>query len=152
MLLSKTSEYGIRAMLHLAGVGGDVYLPVKRISKDLDISFHFLTKIFQQLTRAELVDSYRGPNGGVRLRCEVRSIAVKDILVALEGDDLFTKCVLGLPECGEGHPCPLHEHWARSRMQIETMFGGKSLIDLGAELRSGGFRLRATGEWTEPTK
>ncbi|MBT6581852.1 MAG: Rrf2 family transcriptional regulator, partial [Bacteroidetes Order II. Incertae sedis bacterium] len=62
MLLSKTSEYGIRAMLHLAGVGGDVYLPVKRISKDLDISFHFLTKIFQQLTRAELVYSYRGPN------------------------------------------------------------------------------------------
>ena len=137
-------------MLHLAGVGGNGYLPVKRISKELDISFHFLTKIFQQLTRAELVDSYRGPNGGVRLRCEARTIAVRDIVIALEGSDLFTRCVLGLPDCGEARPCPLHGHWAESRARIEEMLGGKSLTDLGTELRGGGFRLHASDEWIGP--
>lgn len=150
MLLSKTSEYGIRAMLHLAGVGCDEYVSVKRISGELDISFHFLTKIFQQLTRSGLVDSYRGPNGGVRVHGNPKNVTVREIVVALDGSDLFTKCVLGLPGCGEDHPCPLHEHWAESRGRIEKMLGGQTLFDLGKNLRSGGFRLRANAVWTEP--
>jgi len=149
MLLSKTSEYGIRSMLHLAGVGGNEYLSVKKISENLDISFHFLTKIFQQLARAGLVDSYRGPNGGVRLRGEAKMITVRSIVVALDGEDLFTKCVLGLPGCTEDRPCPLHQHWIISRSEIEEMLSGKTLEDVGQDLRSGGYRLKPGAEWTE---
>ena len=69
-------------MLHLAGIGGDEYVPVKKISQTLNISFHFLTKIFQQLARAGLISSYRGPNGGVRLEIDASKITVKAVVVA----------------------------------------------------------------------
>ncbi len=147
MLLSKTSEYGVRAMLHLAGIGSEKYTAVRKISEELDISFHFLTKIFQQLTRSGLVESYRGPNGGIRLGDKEENITVRDIIVALEGDKMFTECVLGLPECGEGQPCPLHHRWTGVREEVEKMLGSKTLEDIGEELRNGDFRLRAGSIW-----
>ncbi len=149
MLLSKTSEYGIRAMLHLAGIGGNEYVSVKKISDTLDISFHFLTKIFQQLARAGLISSYRGPNGGVRLEQNAQNITVRDVVVALDGPDLFTKCVLGLPGCTEDRPCPLHNQWITSRAEIEIMLGKKSLEEVGQDLRSGGYRLRPGAQWSD---
>jgi len=134
-------------MLHLAGIGGNEYTAVRTISGELDISFHFLTKIFQHLTRSGLVDSYRGPNGGIRLSGDANEISVRDIIVALEGDKMFTECVLGLPGCEESHPCPLHSHWAKVRQEVETMLGSKSLKDIGEDLRSGGYRLKAGAVW-----
>lgn len=149
MLLSKTSEYGIRAMLHLAGIGGNEYVSVKKISETLDISFHFLTKIFQQLAKSNLIDSYRGPNGGVRISGSPGQITVRAVVTALDGEDLFSKCVLGLPGCTKDHPCPLHNNWITSRSAIEQMMSEKTLEDVGADLRAGGYRLKAGALWEE---
>ena len=149
MLLSKTSEYGIRAMLHLAGLSSNEYLSVKRISENLNISFHFLTKIFQQLSKAGLIDSYRGPNGGVRLSQDPKAINVRAVVVALDGDGLFTQCVLGLPGCTHYRPCPLHAQWTDSRNEIERMLGEKTLEDVGNDLRAGGYRLNPGQEWSD---
>lgn len=142
MLLNKTSEYGIRAMLYLAQAGSDGYISAGEIGKHLDISAHFLTKIMQQLTAAGLVKSYRGPNGGLALARDPESISVRDVYVALEGDSLFDECVLGLPECGNRKPCPFHDQWATTRDRISLMMSEQSLKDLGADLREGVYRLR----------
>jgi Rrf2 family protein len=143
MLLNKTSEYGIRAMLYLAQAESEGYISAGEIGDRLDISAHFLTKIMQQLTAAGLVKSYRGPNGGLALARSARNISVRDIYAALEGEDLFTECVLGLPECGRQKPCPFHDRWASARDRIEKMMTAQSLADLGEDLRSGTYRLRA---------
>ena len=63
MLLSKSTEYGIRATLYLTSLKQDGYVSIRAISDELDISFHFLTKIFQKLTQAGLLQSFRGPRG-----------------------------------------------------------------------------------------
>lgn len=142
MLLNKTSEYGIRAMLYLAQAGGDGYISAGDIGRDLDISAHFLTKIMQQLTEAGLVKSYRGPNGGLALARDPESISVREVYVALEGDALFNECVLGLPGCGNRKPCPFHDQWATARDRINRMMSEQSLNDLGEDLRDGVYRLR----------
>lgn len=144
MLLNKTSEYGIRAMLYLAQAGGDGYISAGDIGKHLNISAHFLTKIMQQLTAAGLVKSYRGPNGGLAIAREPASISVRDVYVALEGDSLFTECVLGLPGCGNRKPCPFHDRWAEARERISGMMGDQTLADLGNDLRDGLYRVRPT--------
>ena len=66
MLLSRSAEYGLRAALYLASLEPSGFVSIRDISDHLGLSFHFLTKIFQKLTRAGLLHSYRGPNGGVR--------------------------------------------------------------------------------------
>lgn len=130
MLLSKTCVYGIRATLYLASVEGENYVSIKSISSKLDISFHFLTKILQMLTSAEIMESFRGPRGGVRLIGNPNEVTLMDIVAAIDGKDLFIECALGLPGCGVAQPCPLHDKWARTRDRIRFLLESTSLIEL----------------------
>ncbi len=129
-MLSKSCEYGLRASLYLASLDRDGYTSIGTISEELDISFPFLTKIFQKLNDADLLTSQRGPKGGVALTKSPDEIALYDIVVAIDGDELFEECVLGLPECGDAEPCPLHNQWIDKRDQVETMFRSATLAEL----------------------
>jgi Rrf2 family protein len=144
MLLSKSCEYGIRAVLHLVALGETGYTSIRRISGDLGISFHFLTKIFQQLTEAGLLLSLKGPRGGVRLARSAESISMRDVIAAIDGVGLFTECVLGLPACNQDNPCPLHAQWGPQRAQIDALFGKTALATLAADINRLGLRLRST--------
>jgi Rrf2 family protein len=145
MLLSKSCEYGLRAMLYLASLGDEAedgadadeapdstreYVSIRTISDELDIGFSFLTKVFQRLNDAGLLTSKRGPGGGVALTRRPDRISLYDIVVAIDGDDLFEECVLGLPGCGEAEPCPLHDPWMQTRGQLETMFRSTTLAEV----------------------
>ncbi|HCT51303.1 MAG TPA: transcriptional regulator, partial [Balneola sp.] len=66
MLLSKSCVYGLRASIYLASKSDEEFNSIKEMSDKLEISFHFLTKILQQLTAESLMVSYKGPKGGIR--------------------------------------------------------------------------------------
>jgi Rrf2 family transcriptional regulator, iron-sulfur cluster assembly transcription factor len=143
MLLSKSCEYGIRATLHLARLKSAGYVSIRDISDDLDISFHFLTKIFQKLTLAGILASFRGPNGGVALARPARDISLLDLVTAIDGQGLFHECILGLPGCGNRTPCPLHASWAVERSRLKSMFESMTLAATAEELETLGLRLSA---------
>lgn len=129
-MLSKSCEYGLRAMLYLASLEPNGYVSIGSISEELDISFPFLTKIFQKLNEADLLTSQRGPKGGVALKKPADEISLYDVVVAIDGDDLFNECVLGLPGCGDAEPCPVHDHWNEERSRIENIFKQSTLAEL----------------------
>ena len=141
MLLSKSCEYGVRAVLYLVSHETERYVSIRKISKELDISFHFLTKIFQKLTQAGLMQSFRGPNGGIALARPADEITLRDIVIAIEGPELFKECVLGLPGCGDREPCPLHASWGVVREQLELMFASETLADFANKIQTLNFRL-----------
>jgi Rrf2 family protein len=130
MLLSKSCEYGIRASLYVSMHGGDEYLPIRVISADLDMSAHFLTKILQQLTRAGIMKSFKGPKGGVALARPASDIRLMDLVAAIDGPQLFQECMLGLPGCGERKPCPLHNRWMIERSRLAALFEATTLDEL----------------------
>src|SRR5690625_3175503 len=121
MLLSKSFVYCIRAALYLAARESGDYVPIRKMSEKLDISFHFLTKILQQLTASGLLESYKGPKGGVRLSRSGEEITLLELVLAIDGPAMLTECALGLPGCGVLKPCPMHEKWAVTREQTKTM-------------------------------
>jgi Rrf2 family protein len=129
-MLSKSCEYGLRAVLYLASLDQEGYVPIGTISEELDISFPFLTKIFQKLNDAGLLTSQRGPKGGVALTEPADEVTLHEIVVAIDGNDLFQECVLGLPNCGDAEPCPLHDEWAEERNRVERMFRNATLAEL----------------------
>lgn len=129
-MLSKSCEYGLRASLYLASLDQDGHVSIGTISDELDISFSFLTKILQKLNDGDLLDSRRGPHGGVSLAKPPDQITLYEIVVSIDGEDLFQECVLGLPHCGEAEPCPLHEQWADERDRLETIFRDTTLAEL----------------------
>jgi Rrf2 family protein len=143
MLLSKSCEYGIRATLYLATLRENSYVSIRDISDELNISFHFLTKIFQQLTQAGLLRSLRGPRGGIALARPANQITLLDLVRAIDGDGLFTQCVLGLPGCGEEKPCPLHRDWTVEREHLHTLFAGMTLEEVAERIDVYDFRLKA---------
>ena len=153
MLLSKSCEYGLRAMLYLGsleaegeGSAGDdagedktkgppssparEYISIRTISDELGIGFSFLTKVFQQLNDAGLLTSKRGPGGGIALTRPTDAITLYEIVVAIDGDELFHECILGLPGCGEAEPCPLHEHWTEERERMQKTFQETTLAEV----------------------
>lgn len=142
-MLSKSCEYGLRAALYLASLDEEGYVPISTISEELDISFPFLTKIFQKLNDADLLDSQRGPKGGVALTKPAEAVNPYDIVVAIDGEDLFEECVLGLPGCGDERPCPLHDRWAEERDQVRDLFRDTTLAELADKIHDTDLRLVA---------
>lgn len=144
LFFSKTCIYGIRAALYVASLGKQEYVPIRAISEQLNISFHFLTKILQILTQQNLMISYRGPNGGVSLAKPADQIKLIEIIEAIDGSNLFTECILGLPGCGTQSPCPIHAQWALTRQGMQNMFENTSLAELGRQINELGLRLADT--------
>lgn len=145
MLLSKSCVYGLRASLYLASQDNGEYMPIGKMSKKLDISFHFLTKILQQLSAAELMESYKGPNGGIRLAKPGEEVSLLEIVVAIDGPELLTECALGLPGCGIEKPCPLHDTWSKTRDSVRGMLEETTLTKLAEKGKKMNLRLTPNG-------
>ena len=146
MLLSRGCEYGLRAAIYVARQDRASYVPIREISGDLEISFHFLTKVLQQLNEAKIIESFRGPRGGVRLARSASEITLKDIVLAVDGPSLFTECVLGLPGCGNQVPCPLHEDWSEQRDRLEELLRSTTLAQTTLAIVAGGLRIGPEGD------
>lgn len=131
--------------MYLASKKEGEFIPIKKMSNKLEISFHFLTKILQQLTAQQILESFKGPNGGVRLNKPGRDVQLMDIVLAIDGEQLLTECALGLPGCGIKNPCPLHDKWAETRDAIKSMLEHTTLTELVEKGRAENLRLTTDG-------
>ena len=141
MLLSKTCNYALRASLYAANQSDREYIPINEISQKLNISFHFLTKILQKLTENGIMLSFRGPNGGIKLAKPAQQISLYEIIIAIDGAVIFEKCILGLDECHNASPCPLHEQWQNIRENLKAFFQKNTLEILVQQIRTNNFRI-----------
>ena len=85
MKLSNKGRYGVRAIFDIAFHSGGKATQIKDISRRQGIPPRFLEQIFQDLKRAGLVTSKRGPRGGYALATGPAEIRLGDIVRALEG-------------------------------------------------------------------
>lgn len=85
MKLSNKGRYGVRAMFDIAFHNEGRATQIKEIAERQAIPPRFLEQIFQDLKRAGLVASKRGPRGGYQLARPTGEIKLGDIVRALEG-------------------------------------------------------------------
>lgn len=121
MSLSYSCIYGLRATVLLAGKQGEGFVTIRELSDELDISFHFLTKVLRRLTNSQILESYRGPNGGVKLNRNAADITIQDIIKSLDENFIVSECALGLPIFQNPKACPIHNDWTEVKSKIETM-------------------------------
>lgn len=130
-MFSKACKYGIRAVLYLAAHTSDSKkMGVDEVAESLQVPRHFLAKILQQLAKAGLISSSKGPNGGFYLSRENRKGNLHDVAVTIDGEDLFSSCILGLPVCSSANPCPLHTQAYIYREGLAYQFEKLSIQDL----------------------
>ena len=85
--------------------------------------------------------SFRGPKGGVALAKPAAEISLLDVVQAIDGESLFTDCVLGLNNCSDDQPCPLHNQWTGIRQNIQELFESTSLHQVALDVTHNAFRL-----------
>ncbi|RMF60448.1 MAG: Rrf2 family transcriptional regulator [Calditrichaeota bacterium] len=142
MLFSKACIYGIRATFYVSLYQGKrEFIPINEISDALGISFHFLTKILQKLTRNSIMISYRGPKGGITLARAPEDISILEIIKAIDGEESLNSCILGLPGCGTERPCPLHDEWGPKRDALYQIFANTTLKNINEKFLIENFRI-----------
>jgi len=121
-MFSKTCEYAIRAVIFIARQSKNGQRTgIKDIAAGIDSPEHFIAKILQELSRKGLVQSTKGPNGGFYLDKRAERNSLADIVRAVDGDSIFSGCGLGLRQCSESHPCPIHHEFKKIRKQLAQM-------------------------------
>lgn len=141
-ILTKAGVYGLRSILYLATVQDEEgYVSIRKISKEIDVPFHFLTKVFQDLSEAGFLSSSRGSRGGVRLAAAPEDIRFIDVVKALEGEDYFEGCVLALPQCSAESPCPLHAFWEKAKEELREHLETCSLASAQTKIQNGELHL-----------
>ncbi|WP_114749473.1 RrF2 family transcriptional regulator [Pleomorphovibrio marinus] len=137
-MFSKACQYGIRAVIYVWKKSlQDQKVGAKEISKHVDAPEPFTAKILQTLVRQKILGSQKGPSGGFYVDEKHEKFTLKDLVEAIDGDELFNGCSLGLEECSEENPCPLHSEIKKVRVHVVHMLTKKSLKQLAQEVESG---------------
>jgi Rrf2 family protein len=129
--LSNKGRYGVRAMFDIAFHGEGASAQIKDVAERQGIPARFLEQIFQDLRRAGLVSSKRGPRGGYQLAQSAREVSVGDVLRALEGALSVYAGEDELPEGGDAASIAVTEGALRELSQrIEACFNEITLEEL----------------------
>lgn len=142
MIITRATEYTIRAVLYLADRYPAVVVSKQEICEAEGITPAFLTKILQPLIRCGVVRSKRGASGGFALAKDPERLTLLDVMKAVDEPIALNVCLLGGNACERSSLCPVHEMWIETRRGFETTFGERSVADIVRERRE---RTRATG-------
>lgn len=135
VLFSRQCEYALQAVMYLALKPDRERTSIREMAKKIDIPYHFLAKILQDLTYKGVLVSQKGPTGGFALAKSAKEITLFDIIEAIDGAGFATNCVLGFPECSGKNPCAVHEKWGEVREDIRAMLVNKSVAQMAREMK-----------------
>lgn len=94
-----------------------------------------VSKVLKQLTRAGVVSSVRGANGGYRLSRPAVQISVVEVIEALEGPIAVTACSgESRGACTHEDRCSVRANWERINHAVYQALRGISLADMARPL------------------
>ncbi len=119
--LTKRTEYGLIALVHMVDRGGE-FVSAREISDQYPIPKRLLAEVLKDLSKSDLVDSLRGATGGYALARKPEKITVGDIVSALEGEPTLAGCDTTGDATGSGCDveavCPIRSPLQRIREGI----------------------------------
>ncbi|NTU59555.1 MAG: Rrf2 family transcriptional regulator [Deltaproteobacteria bacterium] len=133
MVITRATEYSIRAVLHLAEKHPAPVVSKQEICEAEGITPAFLTKILQPLIRSGIVRSKRGVAGGFALAGSPDELTLLDVMKAAEEPMTLNLCLIDTHACDRNCTCPIHELWAQAREKIEEVFSRRTVADLARE-------------------
>lgn len=124
---SKKCEYGLQAVIYLASKQGNSLCSAKEISEELNIPKEFISKILQDLTDKGIIFSRKGRDGGFKLAINADEIKLIDIIKAVDGLDIFKRCILGFHNCKNFKKCFLQDEWQNILNQTYNMLSNETV-------------------------
>lgn len=138
-MFSKACEYGIRAAIYIADQSLlNKKVNLKDLAKAIDSPEAYTSKILQQLIRKHIIFSEKGSTGGFLMdKQKLHKIMLSTIITAIDGDNVYKGCALGLKNCNEKMPCPLHHQFKVVKEQLTKMLETTSIKSLAISMEGG---------------
>ncbi|MBD2844820.1 Rrf2 family transcriptional regulator [Paenibacillus sp. IB182496] len=92
MQYSKSTDYALHALIHLAQAEGRENIGIKPLAHSLGVSESYLSKIMSKLRQDGLVRSVTGVKGGYELARPPRDITFLDVIQVIEGRQELYVC------------------------------------------------------------
>ncbi len=130
VIFSKKCEIGLQSVLFLSTLEENETVNAQVVSRKVKQPKEFVSKVLQILTKSGIVGSHKGKNGGFFLAKPANEIRLIEIVLAIDGNEIFNNCVLGFPGCSDDHPCPVHNTWGKLRDEAYKMLSSQTLAEL----------------------
>ena len=130
MKVSTRGRYALRLMLDLAVHDDGSYTSLKEVAARQGISDKYLEQIIAAISRAGLVKSVRGAQGGYRLAEPAAAYTVGRILRVMEGSLAPVECVEEESCCERAAECATIEVWRAWKAAVDKVVDGITLEDL----------------------
>ena len=117
--VSKLTDYATVVMTVLADQPERVH-SAQELADRAHLELPTVSKLLKQLAHAELVESFRGVNGGYRLARAPAQVSLADIVIAMEGPFGMTECSAHVGACDHESHCGVRGNWRRVSDVIET--------------------------------
>lgn len=141
-VFSKTCEYAMRAVFYIAQSSHEGRkVGIKEIAEKVKLPEPFLGKILQNLSKVGVIQSSKGPNGGFYIDPAGLKKPIADIVLAVDGEQIFIGCGMGLDYCSEKSPCPLHNDFKKVRNHLSAMLKNTTIGQFNLELIKGSLTL-----------
>lgn len=138
-MFSKACEYGIRATIYIAEKSlQNKKVGLIEVAEKIESPEAYTSKILQELVRNKIIRSDKGPTGGFSIPdIEKNTLTISQIVVAIDGDQIFNGCGLGLKQCNEAKPCPVHDQFKEIRNNLKVMLETTTVNSLAEQLHQG---------------
>lgn len=127
VIFSKKCELALQSVLYLSSIDKNEMRSAKEISEEINVPKEFVSKVLQTLALNGIVSSRKGKSGGFYLGKPANQIRLIEIVLAIDGLEIFHNCVLGFPGCSPDNPCPVHEKWGKLRDETYRMLSESNL-------------------------
>lgn len=141
MILSRTSQYAIQALIYMATQPRGVAVLNRTIAKHIGVPPTYLAKVLQSLCKSNLLYSFRGKQGGFCLREKGEKINLMQVVLVTEGSSYTEDCVLGFKVCSDKIPCLMHAKWSPIKKEIVKLLRNQTLGSLASAVLSGKYKL-----------
>ena len=131
MLITRASEYAILSLIVLSKATGP--MDSDTLSRELSISKSFLAKILQLLAKGDILNSYKGVNGGFILKKEPKDINMLEVLSSVEGKaPAVFDCAPSIKDCpsDQAKICSLWPFLNKLQIKIDSFFAELTLADI----------------------
>jgi Rrf2 family transcriptional regulator, iron-sulfur cluster assembly transcription factor len=132
--VSQKLEYAMRAMIELAQrreLG--TLVPAREIAERQQVPVRFLEQQLGALSKAGLVESFRGAGGGCRLARDPQDITMAEVADAIEGQIPPMFCLEPSDHtCFQDSRCGLQGFWADVAKAVDDVFKQTTVADLAA--------------------
>ncbi len=133
MIVSTKSEYGLRALIYLAGNSGENRLiPAREIAEQWNVPVKYLEQILKTLKENGLIEGQVGVGGGYRLMRPASIITAGEVIRVLDGRIAPMGCVSSYDyvPCEFEPACNLKTLWSRTRAAMLGVLDQTTIADL----------------------